>query len=142
MPQYAYTVKTQEGVPTSGVLDAPDRETAVRTLVGQNLIVTCLSEVVSGRRAWGSRVSTEQLLSFTQSVSAMLEAGMTLGRALRPQLTAIRERVARVSRRSRRGRGTPDARRCARPCAADRQRPAGHRGSDAHRGSDRGRRRE
>lgn len=83
MPQFVYTVKNQEGVASSGMMEAPDRESAAATLVGQNLIVTQLSPVKQGTvSSWRRHLTLEQQLSFTQSVAAMLEAGMTLGRAL------------------------------------------------------------
>jgi len=64
-------------------MEAPDRESAAATLVGQNLIVTRLSPVKpTSVGSWRRDLTLEQQLSFTQSVAAMLDAGMTLGRAL------------------------------------------------------------
>lgn len=82
MPQFVYTVKNQEGVASSGMMEAADREAAARTLVSQGLIVTRLSPVKKAVGPSRGDLSLEQQLSFTQSVAAMLEAGMTLGRAL------------------------------------------------------------
>jgi len=65
------------------MMEAPDRESAAATLVGQNLIVTRLSPVKpTSVGSWRRDLTLEQQLSFTQSVAAMLDAGMTLGRAL------------------------------------------------------------
>ncbi len=82
MPQFVYTVKNQEGVASSGMMEAADREAASRTLVSQGLIVTRLSPVKKSVGPSRGDLTLEQQLSFTQSVAAMLEAGMTLGRAL------------------------------------------------------------
>jgi len=84
--RFNYVARNQEGQTRTGVLEATDREAALATLSQQFEIVTNLDPIeaapLSGLtfRASG-RISSEELLVFTQQMAAMLEGGVIMARA-------------------------------------------------------------
>jgi type II secretory pathway component PulF len=98
MPLFSYTVTTPEGERSSGTMVAPDRAAAERYLVERELVVTRLLAVRSGPRGLFQRISgpsscswsTEQLMTFTEQISAMTQAGVTLKAAMNSMLKEAR----------------------------------------------------
>lgn len=89
MGQFTYTVLTPDGKRTSGLLTAPDMDTATKVLSEKNLVVTKLNpartSVNKFLRLLGfgiPRVKGEDLLIFTQELGAMLNAGIPLKSAM------------------------------------------------------------
>lgn len=90
MPQFAYTVRnTASGKRTSGILNATDREAAISVLSEKNIIITKLTTMKVQKDFFLTllaldRVSIkgEELLSFTQELGVLLEAGIPLKKAM------------------------------------------------------------
>jgi type IV pilus assembly protein PilC len=85
MAQFTFRAKKQDGTSISGALEAADRVTAMKSLSDKELVVTSLVPMEQKKRFFGlleHKVSGEDLLMFTQELSAMLEAGMSTVSAL------------------------------------------------------------
>lgn len=98
MPQFAFTVTDPRGQRTSGTMLAEDRDAALKILSEQDLVVTRLTaitnitqQVRSRFGVRGPRVSGEQLMTFTQQLSAMLDAGMTVKQSVDVMLRDTRD---------------------------------------------------
>ena len=84
MAQFNYAARDAHGQPRSGVMEAPDRASALHTLSQQFDMVLRLerSDSVLGRGFWrGHKVTTREVMVFTQQLAAMTEGGVALPRA-------------------------------------------------------------
>ncbi len=109
MPRFRYAAVDHEGNVHKGTLEANDQAAALTTLSGHYELVTTLTEVTSTglgaiiRRFIGQRIKTEDLLGFTQELSAIVGAGVTLKAGLEllaedthnPKLRSIVEKVSK-----------------------------------------------
>lgn len=108
MPTFDYRAKTKAGETISGTLAAGDRQAALTQLgrmgyfplkVDASKEAAKAPPVIGGRsaRSKGGRVSTRDVLMFTQQLSSLLRSGMTLNQALaslqrrsqKPRLNAL-----------------------------------------------------
>lgn len=109
MPRFRYAAVDRDGQVHKGTLEATDQASALTTLSGHYELVTTLTEADGGgfmgmlRRFFGQRIKTEDLLGFTQELSAIVGAGVTLKMGLdlliedthNPKLRQIVEKVAK-----------------------------------------------
>lgn len=102
MPMFAYTVCDTGGKRMSGILMADDRDAAVRILVGRDLIVARLSLAASAASSFlrklgigAPAIRSEQIVTLTQQLAAMLEAGVTLYSAVEVISRETREPLLR-----------------------------------------------
>lgn len=115
MTAYAYRAVDSSGRTIRGRVDAPDPRSAERAVERRGLFLVDLDEDTSSGRsgfAWpGSR--RRQLLELTRSVSALVQSGMPVARAVRITETVIEgeagEALARVHGRLERGDEIADA---------------------------------
>lgn len=94
MPIFSYEAVDAQGVTRSGEIDCPTRLAAIEGIHQKGLVPieiaprapSALSSVwariTEGRGRKHSRIDTLQLLSFTESLAALLRAGLTIDRAL------------------------------------------------------------
>ncbi len=90
MPSYLYKAVTAGGAETAGQVEAADRASALRELVGHGISVLEISERSGGDAAsagsfvlaLGPRVGTRQLAVLTRQLATSLEAGLPLMNAL------------------------------------------------------------
>jgi type II secretory pathway component PulF len=104
MPQYQYRALHADGKVGEGVLDAPDRQHALREMEGRGLRTIALSEkggaapkvngkaageprgasrpASEGLRLGGNKITARILENFTRLLSSLLAAGVPLSRAL------------------------------------------------------------
>ena len=85
MPLFNYTVQDKNEKRSSGTIEAADKNAAMKVLAEKDLIVVKLSPFKSKSWFWGKRklrVKGEELLLFTQEMAAMLNAGISIYRAL------------------------------------------------------------
>lgn len=93
MATFEYKAADRSGVRSQGVIDATDRRTAQRMLARQGLIPVSLKETEAkaegGRQEWwklssgsGTKMSQREVMLFTEELSDLISAGMTLGNAL------------------------------------------------------------
>jgi type IV pilus assembly protein PilC len=85
MAQFTFTAKKQDGSALSGVLESPDRVAAMKSLSEKDLVVTMLAPMEQKKKFFGlldAKVRGEDLLMFTQELSAMLDSGMSTVTAL------------------------------------------------------------
>jgi len=93
MPLFVYTVQDKDGRRSSGTIESSDKDSAMKTLAEKDLIVTALTPSGSalggilGRRKL--KIKGEELLLFTQELAAMLNAGISIQRALDIIITDI-----------------------------------------------------
>lgn len=86
MYQYAFVAVKQDGERSSGVLAAQSKDHALKLLSDKNLLVTKLTVLGSQKRnvleslGFASSCSGEELVMFTQELSTMLNAGLSLPR--------------------------------------------------------------
>ncbi len=100
MAQFNYVARNQEGQTRTGVIEAADQEAALSALSQQFEIVTSLEPVQTGALAvltsrTSSRISSEELLVFTQQMAAMLEGGVIMARAFDLMVQETRNRAMR-----------------------------------------------
>src|SRR5205823_2000258 len=81
MAQFAFKVRDHDGKRMAGMLDAPSQEAALVILAERNLMVTSLNPV-RGFRASSARVRGDELLAFTQELASMLQASLSLRKAM------------------------------------------------------------
>lgn len=88
MGKFVFEAVDENGTVTSGTIDARDEGTALQVVSARQLLVTGIKQV-KVRRSLGERlkflrphVSGEMLLSFTQEIGALINAGITLKSAL------------------------------------------------------------
>lgn len=85
MAEYLYSARNNEGKRYAGSVEAPDKATALQMVSERFAIVTRLERKVERRgflRLVQRSVPGEDLLSFSQTMAAMLEGGITMKRAL------------------------------------------------------------
>lgn len=84
MPSFTYNARTNTGQMVSGSLDAPDQETAVRTLRGQGMTPTSITPAAGSRTApkkqkgKGGRVKIDDLVVLANQMAVMIRAGLPL----------------------------------------------------------------
>lgn len=84
MPEFHYSARNEQGKRFAGTIEAESRAAALQSLSEQFALVTRL-ERKAVRSRWmllGSGVKGEDLLGFSQTLSAMLDGGITIKRAL------------------------------------------------------------
>ncbi len=99
MASFNYHARDIKGIALKGVVDASDKETAIKELLTKNLIITKL-DVATTAGVFGQKkikmhkgVKPEDLLSFAREIATLLEAGVSFLRAidiLLPQITSIK----------------------------------------------------
>lgn len=88
MPQFAFVAVRQNGDRFSGILTAQNKENAIKLLSDKGIVVTKLTTIGAQKRNFlellglRSACSGEELLMFTQELSAMLNAGLSLPKTL------------------------------------------------------------
>jgi len=91
MPLFAFSAQDQKGNVSSGTMEALNRETAMKILSEKDLIVTVLREAratsLFGIRK--TRIRGEELLLFTQELASMLDAGISLQKAMNIMLSDV-----------------------------------------------------
>jgi type IV pilus assembly protein PilC len=84
MPSFTYSARTNTGQMVSGSVDAPDQETAVRTLRGQGMTPTSVTPAAGSRPAAkkqkgkGGRVKIDDLVILANQMAVMIRAGLPL----------------------------------------------------------------
>jgi general secretion pathway protein F len=98
MPAFQYQALDSQGQPTQGLIESDNERSAKQLLRGQGLIPLSVSPVgsVAPETPWWRRpihlskiMGTEALVTFTRQLSGLMQAGLTLDRAL----TALMEDV-------------------------------------------------
>jgi general secretion pathway protein F len=98
MPAFQYQALDPQGQPTQGLIESDNERSAKQLLRGQGLIPLSVSPVgsVAPETPWWRRpihlskiMGTEALVTFTRQLSGLMQAGLTLDRAL----TALMEDV-------------------------------------------------
>ena len=97
MPLFTYNAMTRAGVPSSGTLDAADRKAALAAVAKLGLVPISVQEGAGSKKSQSSQSSqaqspwklsarknmkTREVLLFSEELSDLLAAGMTLGAAL------------------------------------------------------------
>ncbi|RMG56912.1 MAG: type II secretion system F family protein [Deltaproteobacteria bacterium] len=82
MPRYSYRASTREGEIVTGVLEAPDRETALERLKDSGVIPLGISDQKEEGKKRLFRSLRDDLITFTTELSALLGAGLPLDRSL------------------------------------------------------------
>ena len=86
MPLYSYKAARPGGEVVEGELEAPDEASLIRQLQDQGLLPIRARRADRGLRGLlrrrGPRIDAEQVLHFTRELATLLEAGLTLDRAL------------------------------------------------------------
>ncbi len=85
MPEYSYEAVDTAGRKVSAAEEAPDRDTLVASLVGRGLQPVSIKEVKSSVSFWSRkrrRFTFDNLLYFTRELGDLMDAGVTLERAL------------------------------------------------------------
>lgn len=81
MPSFAYQALTAHGCPHRGLIEADDRQAALRAVEAKGLVPTEMAEA-RPQGMMGSRVPGAQVLAFARSLGGLLAAGVPLSRAL------------------------------------------------------------
>jgi len=86
MPQFSFTALTAESERTNGIVEATSKDEALKTLAGRNLTVTRITRLADKKSGLfggkGVSLKGEELLLLTQELASMLDAGITLKKAL------------------------------------------------------------
>lgn len=85
MAEFSYTALATDGRHISGVVSAPDRQTAITALRGQNVRLLNVKETTGARKKksrLGNKVKLKDLVIFTRELSTMVNAGVPLPRGL------------------------------------------------------------
>ena len=93
--EFSYTAKDSKGVMNEGIMDAEDRFAVARNLRAQNYIPVSVTEIHGKKKnkieahfldEFFSGVSLHEKIVFTNNLSGMLTAGLTLYRSLEVEL--------------------------------------------------------
>lgn len=97
MPQFYYSARNEEGKRFAGTIEAKSRSDALSILSQQYSIVTRVEKKTPRFRLWlfTRKVRGEDLLGFAQTLSAMLEGGITVKRALDVIFSDTENRILR-----------------------------------------------
>lgn len=124
MPVFSYHAFDSENAAVSGEIQAASRVDAYRTLRARGLQPCAVQEeghrsapvgqVPKKKESFGGRLSTSEVLSFTEEIAELLEAGLQLEAALgvieqRPENSPVREAATRLRRGVREGVSFSDA---------------------------------
>jgi type IV pilus assembly protein PilC len=86
LPQFSFKALTAEGDRTAGIISGKTREEAIKSLAEKNFTVTRITKVADKRSWWGGgkdiTIKGEELLLLTQELASMIDAGITLKKAL------------------------------------------------------------
>ncbi|MBI2252470.1 MAG: type II secretion system F family protein [Armatimonadetes bacterium] len=90
MTQFIFKARNNLGHKSSGIINTINKETAIKILSERNLLVTKLIEVKLNHsknilnifKGGKLHIKTENLLTFTQELGAMLNAGISLKQAI------------------------------------------------------------
>ncbi|GAA0791830.1 type II secretion system F family protein [Marinobacterium sediminicola] len=89
MPQFLYRAVTQEGEEFKGELEARDSDSVVRQLQSKGLIPLLIEPAAQGKDFWHwlkldnrRHTQLQQVYQFTQELSELMHAGLSLDRAL------------------------------------------------------------
>lgn len=99
MTSFAYQAVTGDGDERSGLIDAPDQAAAVERLQRQGLIPMSVEQAgakkntgfLTQQLSWGKASQHGQMMIFTEDLSALLQAGISLDRALVIMLSVTQE---------------------------------------------------
>ena len=101
MPTFRYTARSRVGQTEQGLLEASGEDEAISLLHGRDLVIMSLQQTATGmaqtmkrpmraiRRARGGRTNPTELITLGRSLATMIDAGLTLLKALetvRPQV--------------------------------------------------------
>lgn len=95
MPIFQYKSRDNQGKPTSGLVDAPNREVALRLLHEKRVFVIAIKQYkepfsLASLKQTTKRVSFNDLVNFTRQLSTMVTAGLSIPESLtilRSQIT-------------------------------------------------------
>ncbi|MCE1248994.1 MAG: type II secretion system F family protein [Firmicutes bacterium] len=89
MPQFIFTAQDKSGVKSSGTIEASDQNAALQLLSERDLIVTKLTPMHQKQKGipgvlniGGLKLSGEELLAFTQQFASLLDAGVSIRKAV------------------------------------------------------------
>lgn len=82
MPQFVFTILNKEKKTRDGILEAADRDSALKTLADTYGTVLELKEIKEKKGFFAPKVSTESLMVITYQIATMLRSGLTLVRTL------------------------------------------------------------
>jgi len=99
MASFSYQAVTGDGDERSGLIDAPDQAAAVERLQRQGLIPMSVEQADSQKKpgllalklSLGKASQHSQMMIFTEDLSALLQAGISLDRALAIMLSVSKE---------------------------------------------------
>lgn len=80
MPKFSYTAKDMQGNKLKGVIDAPNADELYSRMRAEGIYV--LSAKEARRTQYGKRLNQKQLGEFCRQLGTMLQAGVSLARAL------------------------------------------------------------
>jgi type IV pilus assembly protein PilC len=82
MAQFVFTFLDENNKPVSGMLEASDRETAMKTLAEKYATVIELREIKPKKGLFARKISGEELMVVTRQLATMLKAGVPVRRCL------------------------------------------------------------
>lgn len=82
MPQFVFTILNKDKKTRDGILEAADRDSALKTLADTYGTVLELKEIKEKRGFFAPKVSSEDLMVITYQIATMLRSGLTLSRTL------------------------------------------------------------
>ncbi|MDQ7826189.1 MAG: type II secretion system F family protein [Candidatus Eremiobacteraeota bacterium] len=82
LPQFIFTYLNENKRPVTGIIEAPDRESALKRLSTSYSTVIEIKEVKERKVLFGGSISGEELQVVTRQLATMLRAGVPLLRAL------------------------------------------------------------
>jgi type IV pilus assembly protein PilC len=82
MAQFVFTFLDDNKKPISGMLEASDRESAMKTLADKYATVIELKEIKPRRGLFARKISGEELMVVTRQLATMLKAGVPIRRSL------------------------------------------------------------
>ena len=82
MPQFVFTILDENKKTRDGILEASDKDAALKSLSETYGTVLELNEIKEKKGFFVSRISSEDLMVFTYQLATMLRAGLNLRRAL------------------------------------------------------------
>lgn len=102
MAEFQYSARDTEGNRLTGRIEAGNKDAAMKLLSERYELVTQLDALQPRVPLFGGRVKTEDLLTFTQALAAMVESGMALKRAMDvlyedTESTVLRRVIAELS---------------------------------------------
>ncbi len=83
MPKFLYTVKDSRGRKLTGIITADDKRSAIDTISNKGYFVLKAVAAPQGKGGFSKNVDLDNIIRFTQKLSAMIKAGIPVLNALR-----------------------------------------------------------